>query len=31
MTDRSATDIALICRLADIARESLRYVYTGNC
>lgn len=31
MTDRSATDIALIRRLADIARESLRYVYTGNC
>lgn len=31
MTDRDATDVALIYRLADIARERLRYVYTGNC
>ncbi len=31
MTDRSATDIRRVYRLADIAREKLRYVYTGNC
>lgn len=31
MTDRAATDVRLIYRLADIAREKLRYVYTGNC
>ena len=31
MTDREATEAALIYRLADIARERLRYVYTGNC
>ena len=31
MTDRGATDVRLIYRLADIAREKLRYVYTGNC
>ena len=31
MTDRSATDIKLIYRLADTAREKLRYVFTGNC
>ncbi|MCR4780687.1 MAG: AmmeMemoRadiSam system radical SAM enzyme [Ruminiclostridium sp.] len=31
MTDRSATDVGLIYRLADIAREKLSYVYTGNC
>lgn len=31
MTDRNATDIKLIYRLADTAREKLRYVYTGNC
>ncbi|MBO4899502.1 MAG: AmmeMemoRadiSam system radical SAM enzyme [Lachnospiraceae bacterium] len=31
MTDRDATDVALIYRLADIARERLKYVYTGNC
>ena len=29
--DRKATDVSLIYRLADIARERLRYVYTGNC
>jgi pyruvate formate lyase activating enzyme len=31
MQDRRATDVGLIYRLADIAREQLRYVYTGNC
>ena len=31
MTDRPATDVPLIYLLADIAREKLRYVYTGNC
>lgn len=31
MTDRPATDVGLIYRLADIARERLNYVYTGNC
>ena len=31
MTDRKATDVRLIYRLADVARERLRYVYTGNC
>lgn len=31
MTDRGATDVRKIYRLADIAREKLRYVYTGNC
>lgn len=31
MTDRNATDIKLIYRLADTAREKLRYVFTGNC
>lgn len=31
MTDRSATDVRHIYRLADTAREKLRYVYTGNC
>lgn len=31
MTDRPATDVSLIYRLADIAREYLEYVYTGNC
>ena len=31
MTDRGATDVGQIYRLADIARERLRYVYTGNC
>ena len=30
MTDREATDKALILRLAETARERLRYVYTGN-
>ena len=31
MTDRPATDVGLIYRLADTARKNLRYVYTGNC
>ncbi|MCR5214382.1 MAG: AmmeMemoRadiSam system radical SAM enzyme [Eubacterium sp.] len=31
MTDRAATDIGLVYRLADVARKNLRYVYTGNC
>ena len=30
MTDRSATDVDRIFHLADIAREKLKYVYTGN-
>ncbi|MCR5801794.1 MAG: AmmeMemoRadiSam system radical SAM enzyme [Lachnospiraceae bacterium] len=31
MTDRPATDVAHIYHLADIAREKLEFVYTGNC
>lgn len=31
MTDRGATDVALVYRLAAAARETLDYVYTGNC
>ena len=31
MTDRKATDVRTVYRLAEIARESLAYVYTGNC
>ena len=31
MRDRAATDIRTVYRLADVARESLKYVYTGNC
>ena len=31
MTDRKATDVGLVYQLADIAREELAYVYTGNC
>ena len=30
MTDRKATDVSKVY-LADVAREKLRYVYTGNC
>ncbi len=30
MTDRGATDIDKLFRLADIGRESLKYVYVGN-
>lgn len=31
MTDRQATDVSLVYHLSDIAREKLKYVYTGNC
>ena len=31
MTDRPATEVKHIYRLAEIARERLHYVYTGNC
>lgn len=31
MTDRDATQVSLVYRLADVAREKLKYVYTGNC
>ncbi len=31
MTDKNMTQIASIQRLAEIARESLRYVFIGNC
>ncbi|MBR4556434.1 MAG: AmmeMemoRadiSam system radical SAM enzyme [Clostridiales bacterium] len=31
MTDRPATDVDKIYRLADVARDRLKYVYTGNC
>ncbi|MBO4808626.1 MAG: AmmeMemoRadiSam system radical SAM enzyme [Lachnospiraceae bacterium] len=31
MTDRPATDVKHIYKLADLAREKLKYVYTGNC
>ena len=31
MTDRPATNVDIIYRLADIAREKLEFVYTGNC
>ncbi len=31
MTDRPATDVGLVYRLAETARERLKYVYTGNC
>lgn len=31
MSHADATDIALIRRFADIAREKLKYVYIGNC
>lgn len=31
MMDRDATSINKIYRLAGVAREQLRYVYTGNC
>ena len=31
MQDRAATDLSQVYRLADIAREKLKYVYTGNC
>ena len=31
MTDRDATPVRKIYRLAEVARERLQYVYTGNC
>ena len=31
MRDRRATDVRKVYRLAEVARESLEYVYTGNC
>ena len=31
MSDRPATDVGKVYRLADVAREKLKYVYTGNC
>jgi len=31
MTDRPATDVGRIYKLADLARERIAYVYTGNC
>ncbi len=31
MTDRPATDVQTIYRLAEAAREKLRFVYPGNC
>ena len=30
-SDRKATDVSKIYRLADVARDKLKYVYTGNC
>ncbi len=31
MTDRPPTDVGLVYRLAEVAREQLEFVYTGNC
>ena len=31
MTDRGASDVRRVYRLAEVAREQLDYVYTGNC
>ena len=31
MTDRGATNVGLVYRLADVAGERLKHVYTGNC
>ena len=31
MTDRPPTDVGLVYRLAQVARENLEFVYTGNC
>lgn len=31
MQDRPPTPVQTVYRLAEVARESLRYVYTGNC
>ena len=29
--DRDATEVRKVYRLAEVARERLQYVYTGNC
>ena len=31
MTDRSATPVSTVYKLAEVARETLDHVYTGNC
>lgn len=31
MTDRPPTSVETVYRLAEVAREKLKYVYTGNC
>ena len=31
MADRSATSVDAVYEMADLAREKLKYVYTGNC
>ena len=31
MTDRDATQVKKVYELADVARQNLNYVYTGNC
>ena len=31
MLDRKATEVRTVYRLAEVARENLEYVYTGNC
>ncbi len=31
MQDRPPTPVETVCRLAEVARERLHYVYTGNC
>ena len=31
MTDRGPTSVKRVYELADVAREKLDYVYTGNC
>lgn len=31
VTDKPPTDVAKVYRLAEVARENLNYVYTGNC
>ena len=31
MADRPPTDVKTVYRLAEVARDNLRYVYTGNC
>ena len=31
MTDRPPTPVRTVCRLAEVATETLKHVYTGNC